>query len=163
MWGGAEVEGEREKQTSSWVRTWWGAPSHNPKIVTWSKIKSWMLNWLSHPGTSLMRSQERVNLSLRLLHGGSLGHTLDPFTLLLSCVLCQAGFVTCKQLKRYPTINNTSSHHNDLLCPKWTHDWPKVDAMADSSREDATVIWKQQARNFIGEEHCVEWPGRIRV
>ena len=27
-----------------------GAPSHNLEIMTWAKIKSQMLNWLSHPG-----------------------------------------------------------------------------------------------------------------
>ena len=30
--------------------TWCGAPSHPPRITTWSEIKSWMLNRPHHPG-----------------------------------------------------------------------------------------------------------------
>jgi len=29
------------------LRAW----THNPEIETWAEIKSWRLNWLSHPGT----------------------------------------------------------------------------------------------------------------
>ena len=29
-------------------RAWHGAPSHNSKIMTWAKIKSWMPNRLNH-------------------------------------------------------------------------------------------------------------------
>jgi len=34
-------------------RAWRGARSHDPEIMTWAKIKSQMLNRLSHPGTPL--------------------------------------------------------------------------------------------------------------
>ena len=43
--GEAEAEGERESLRAQ------GAQSHNPKIMIWTKIKSQMLNWSSHPGT----------------------------------------------------------------------------------------------------------------
>ena len=35
---------------------WYGAWFHTPKSMTWAKIKSWMLNWLSHPGTPILSS-----------------------------------------------------------------------------------------------------------
>ena len=55
--GGAEWERERERILSrlhSWNGVWCRAQSHNPEIMTWAEIKSRTLNWLSHPGTSLM-------------------------------------------------------------------------------------------------------------
>ena len=52
-WGrGAEGETERILSRShAQCRGWCGAWSHDPGIITWAEIKSWMLNWLTHPGT----------------------------------------------------------------------------------------------------------------
>ena len=33
---------------------WGGAWSHDPEILTWGKIKSWMINKLSHPSTPFL-------------------------------------------------------------------------------------------------------------
>jgi len=33
-----------------------GAQSHDPEIMTLAKIKSWMLNWINHPGTPKLGS-----------------------------------------------------------------------------------------------------------
>ena len=51
-------EGQREKERISSrlpteCRAWYSTLSHDPEIMTQAKIKSRMLNWLSHPGTPL--------------------------------------------------------------------------------------------------------------
>lgn len=52
-WGGAEGQEERESQAGSMpsMEPQAGSQSYDPEIMTWAKIKSWMLNWLSHSGT----------------------------------------------------------------------------------------------------------------
>ena len=57
MWGmrQGEVQRAREKERSRFHtehRTSLWAWLHNPEIMTWAEIKSWMLNWLRHPGAS---------------------------------------------------------------------------------------------------------------
>ena len=52
-WSGrGQKEGVREtlKQAHAQHGAWLGARSHNPGITTWAEIKSWTLNWRSHPG-----------------------------------------------------------------------------------------------------------------
>ena len=53
QWRGTE-KGEDERESSSRLPTGLRAqhrvPSQHPGIVTWAKIKSQMLNWLSHSG-----------------------------------------------------------------------------------------------------------------
>lgn len=47
-------EGQREREyqadsalsVGAWNRGW----SQDPEIITWAKLKRWMLNWLSNPG-----------------------------------------------------------------------------------------------------------------
>ena len=46
--GQKEREKENPEQALRSVRL--GAPSHDPEIMTWAQIKSWILNHLSHPG-----------------------------------------------------------------------------------------------------------------
>ena len=46
------AEGER-KRIHAEHRAPRGAESHNPGVMTWTEIKSWMLNHLSHSGTPL--------------------------------------------------------------------------------------------------------------
>ena len=52
--GEGEMQRERERNPPSRLLAghgaWRGAQSHNPEIMTWAKIKSWVLSWLSHPG-----------------------------------------------------------------------------------------------------------------
>ena len=37
-----------------------GARSWDPEIITWTETKSWMLNWLSHSGTSRKLFKKRL-------------------------------------------------------------------------------------------------------
>ena len=46
-----EKERENPKQDHVQHGAHCGTPSHNSRIMTWAKIKSGTLNWLSHPGT----------------------------------------------------------------------------------------------------------------
>ena len=51
----AGTVGEKEKVSSRLCakhRAWHRAQSYNPEVITWTKIKSWTLNQLSHPGIS---------------------------------------------------------------------------------------------------------------
>ena len=52
-WGkGRERERERDQQASHYqFGAWCGLEPMNYEIMTWTEIKSWTLNWLSHPGT----------------------------------------------------------------------------------------------------------------
>ena len=49
---GAEEKGEREFLSRFHTQNgaWHGAWSHDHNIITWAKIRSQKLNWLSHPG-----------------------------------------------------------------------------------------------------------------
>ena len=52
--GGVEGKRERErifKQAPHAVKGPKRGSTPNPEIMTWAKIKSWMFNQLSHPGT----------------------------------------------------------------------------------------------------------------
>ena len=55
MWADGGAEGDRESQTDSLLSAEadGGAPSHNPEIMIWAEIKSWMPHWLSHPGAPI--------------------------------------------------------------------------------------------------------------
>ena len=55
--GGAEREEERESQAGSMLshRAWCWAQSHESWDHDVAEIKSWMFNWLSYPGTPIMR------------------------------------------------------------------------------------------------------------
>ena len=51
--GGGGRGRERESQAGSMLSTeldGHGASPHSPRILTWTEIKSHMLNWLNHPG-----------------------------------------------------------------------------------------------------------------
>ena len=48
--GWRERERERETQADrAECRAWHGAWSHDPEVMAWVEIQSWMLSWLSHP------------------------------------------------------------------------------------------------------------------
>lgn len=47
--GGAEAEGERDKQIPTELRAWSSGQSHNPGIMTLAGTKSWTVYQLSHP------------------------------------------------------------------------------------------------------------------
>ena len=51
-------EGRRRERILSRLHTqsraWCGAWSHDPEIMIWTKIQSWMLNQLSHPGPPVL-------------------------------------------------------------------------------------------------------------
>ena len=49
MQAGGGAEGEEDKWTPYWGGAQQGALSQDPEIMTWTEIKSQMLNWLSHP------------------------------------------------------------------------------------------------------------------
>ena len=54
-WVGEEpkAEGKRiSRRLPAEHRAWNRAQSHDPEIMTWAEIKSWMLNWQSHPNSS---------------------------------------------------------------------------------------------------------------
>ena len=57
--GGAEGEKESPSDSPPGCRAQLRSGSHNPEIMTWAKIKSWMLNWLSpqvpHSATSFLK------------------------------------------------------------------------------------------------------------
>ena len=53
---GGEKEGEgKGERISIHVehQDWCGAQSQDPEIIPWAKTKSWVFNWLSHPGTPI--------------------------------------------------------------------------------------------------------------
>lgn len=52
-----EGQREREEQTPRWAGSLPGAPSHDPEIMTWTEVKSQMLNQLSHTGGSKSSKQ----------------------------------------------------------------------------------------------------------
>ena len=54
-WGRSEEKGRQRILSTLHTQCGapWGAQFHDCKIMTWAKIKSWWLNRLSHPGTSL--------------------------------------------------------------------------------------------------------------
>ena len=72
--GGAAREGERECQAGSMPSV-----EPNPEILTRAKIKSWILNWLRHPGAPLLciskqaHSPSSPTLSTLTLHKVTLG------------------------------------------------------------------------------------------
>ena len=67
---GAVEEGERiSSRLPTECGAWHGAWSHDPEIMTWAEIKSWMLNRLSHPGAlGDLRIFTEINSSPYLFH-----------------------------------------------------------------------------------------------
>ena len=54
-WMGQVAERERKRLSSQFCAehgSHCGAQFHDPENTIWAKIKSWMLNWLNHPGAS---------------------------------------------------------------------------------------------------------------
>ena len=68
---GAEEEGESiPSRLQTKLRAQCRAQSHDPEIMTWAKIKSWMFNWLSHPGAppvcQLKKKKKKILLTFWL-------------------------------------------------------------------------------------------------
>ena len=58
--GEGQRERERESQAGSTFSVVWSpiwTLSHDREIMTWAEVKSWMLNWLGHPGTPIIYCQ----------------------------------------------------------------------------------------------------------
>ena len=66
MWvgEGAGGEGDWESQVDSESehRAPWGAESHDPEIMTWAKIKSQILNWLSHLVAQIKLFYDKISI-----------------------------------------------------------------------------------------------------
>ena len=56
--GAGEGRDSIPERTPSWAQSHHRAQSHNPEIRTWAQTKSWMLNWLHHPGMLLNKDLE---------------------------------------------------------------------------------------------------------
>ena len=63
-------------------RAWCGGQSHHPETMTWAKIKSQTLSWLSHPGAlnrsifKWSRERSTVDLHVRYIR---IHYMIDPF------------------------------------------------------------------------------------
>ena len=74
------------------------AQSHNHEIMTWAEIKSWRLNWLSHPGTP-KNNFYKEEQSLRT-------HLNSRLTVLLSKVVTS---VVLEKIQTHSSMKQTSS------------------------------------------------------
>ena len=63
--GGTEREGERKSQAASMIQHRAGhrARAHKDEIMTWAKIRSRILNWLSHPGVPVIFLKKRIRFT----------------------------------------------------------------------------------------------------
>ena len=83
--GGEQREGKRKSQADSMLSTWRQTQGSNSRTVrsTWAKIKSWLLNQLSHPGTpipSVLKMLSKYgDFILRLGTGSIHKGMLSPF------------------------------------------------------------------------------------
>ena len=118
---GAEREGEI---ISSRLCTAGGAWSHTPEIMTWPKMKSWMLNWLSHPGAPWMRTSyiKTPALSDSAIFIGFIHIYLKDsypasFRRRWTFVsLCSSQFPTQKTILCFPTYLPAISIEKSILC-----------------------------------------------
>ena len=61
---------ENLKQTSCWARSPCGALSYNPEIMTWTEIKSRLLNQLSLFGISVLFANNAIRVETGIGKGG---------------------------------------------------------------------------------------------